>query len=251
LQGFRKVDPDRWEFAAEGFLRGEKELLKTIRRRRPQSSTPPTQQQQEGQLGHEGEVHHLQRDKGILIAEVAKLRQEQEATRELMGAMEAHITSTEQNQQQMTVFLVRAMNSQSFLQLLVDRQARRKELQDVLSKKRRRPQIEYLLQCNGETNSSAAAVHGCSPGLADGVVRADGGEREGTDGRGGGEDTESFWMELLSMGLEEKHREAVGGGDAEVDDDVDDEVDELLRSLYHLNQNRTHEMHPSTAIIFI
>nr|UDP26501.1 heat shock transcription factor A2a [Lolium perenne] len=255
--GFRKVDPDRWEFAAEGFLRGQKELLKTIRRRRPQSSTPAQQQHHQqgtgpgpclevGQFGHEGEVHRLQRDKGILIAEVVKLRQQQQATREVMEAMEARLASTEQKQQQMTVFLARAMKSPSFLKMLVDRQdqqARRRELQDALSKKRRRPPIEYTLpHQNGETSSgsgsySPAAAHGYSPGLADGVVRAEGGD---ADGRGGGEDTESFWMELLSLGLEEKQREAGGGGDAEVDDDVDDEVDVLVQSLYHLNPNRPH-----------
>lgn len=242
------MDPDRWEFAAEGFLRGRKELLKTIRRRRPQSSAPPAQQQEAclevGQFGHEGEVHRLQRDKGILIAEVVKLRQEQQATRAQMQAMEARIAATEQKQQQMTVFLARALKSPGFLQILMDRQdqsRRRKELQDALSKKRRRPPIEYTIHPpNGESSGSysPASAHGYGPGLANGAARADGGERGRADG--GGEDTESFWMELLNLGLEEKQREAGGGGGAEVDDDVDDEVDVLVQSLYHLNPTRPH-----------
>ncbi|CAN6297818.1 unnamed protein product [Urochloa humidicola] len=250
--GFRKVDPDRWEFANEGFLRGQRELLKTIKRRRPPSSPSAQQGQAQapaaclevGQFGLEGEVHRLQRDKGILLAEVVKLRQEQQATRAQMQAMEERITTAEQKQQQMTVFLARAMKNPGFLRMLVDRQGRRQwELEDALSKKRRRP-IEYLPRDGeGSSSSGAAPVGGYIPGLpigVNGVAEPDDGEgrRNQSDG---GEDTESFWVELLSLGLEEKRRE--GGGDekgsgADVDNDVDDDVDVLVQSIYHLNPNR-------------
>ena len=183
-----------------------------------------------GHFGPEGEVQRLQRDKGTLIAEVVKLRQEQQATRAQMQEMEARLAATEQKQQQMTVFLARAMKSPSFLQMLVQRQdqSRRKELAEaLLSKKRGRP-IEYLLPRNGESSYGAPA-RGYGPGLADG----------GEGRRADGEDTESFWKELLSLGLEERHREAGGGGGGEASGaEVDDDVDELVQSLYHLSPNR-------------
>lgn len=237
-------------------MRGKKELLKTIKRRRPPPSSPPSssssssssQHQQQpaaaclevGQFGRDGVVNRLQRDKSVLIAEVVKLRQEQQTTRAQMQAMEERISAAEQKQQQMTVFLARAMKNPGFLQMLVDRQAgqhgaRNRVLEDALSKKRRRP-IEYLLTRNGET---------CAAGESAAMLAADGDTTPRGDGGGGG-DTESFWMQLLSLGLEEKQREdgVAGGvqesnsGGADVDNDEeddDDDVDVLVQSIYHLS----------------
>lgn len=255
MQGFRKVDPDRWEFANEAFLRGKRDLIKTIKRRRPPTSSSSSssqhqqgqQQAQEaclevGQFGREGEVHRLQRDKGILLAEVVKLRQEQQATRAQMQAMEERITVAEQKQQQMTVFLARAMKNPGFLKMLVDRQGmaagRRKEIEDELSKKRRRP-IEYFPR-DGETSAAGNASSSVGEYVAGLPVRVPEADSNGGESRreeGGGEDTESFWVELLNLGLEEKHREGGSGGEEGSGADVDDDVDVLVQSIYHLNPN--------------
>lgn len=195
-----------------------------------------------GQFGREGEVHRLQRDKGILLSEVVKLRQEQQATRAQMQAMEERITVAEQKQQQMTVFLARAMKNPGFLKMLVDRQGlaagRRNEIEDELSKKRRRP-IEYFPR-DGETNAAgnASSVGEYVSGLPVGVPEAGNNEDDSRreEGAGGGEDTESFWVELLNLGLEEKSREG-GSGEEGSGADVDDDVDVLVQSIYHLNPN--------------
>ncbi|KAE8712184.1 Kinase family protein isoform 1 [Hibiscus syriacus] len=88
--GFRKVDPDSWEFANEGFLRGQKHLLKTISRRKPayvQSSLQPQVQSSSvgtcievGKFGLEEEVERLKIDKNVLMQELVSLRQQQQAT---------------------------------------------------------------------------------------------------------------------------------------------------------------------------
>ncbi|XP_030545885.1 heat stress transcription factor A-6b isoform X1 [Rhodamnia argentea] len=141
--GFRKVDPDRWEFANEGFLRGQKHLLKSIKRRKTPSSLIPQQQAvgpcvEVGYFGPDGEVDCLKRDKQVLMLELVKLRQQQQNTRAYLQAMEQRLQRTEMKQKQMMAFLARAMQNPAFLQQLLQ-QERRKELEEAVTKKRQRP----------------------------------------------------------------------------------------------------------------
>ncbi|KAI3469166.1 hypothetical protein Pfo_025829 [Paulownia fortunei] len=125
--GFRKVDPDRWEFANEGFLRGQKHLLKSISRRKPAHGHPPHQQQpnaqssvvgpcvEVGKFGLEEEVERLKRDKNVLMQELVRLRQQQQTTDGQLQAMVQRLQGMEQRQQQMMSFLAKAVNSPGFL----------------------------------------------------------------------------------------------------------------------------------------
>ena len=145
LQGFRKVDPDKWEFANELFLKGQKHLLKNIRRRKASSqNVAPTQNLESsclelGTFGLDAEIDRLRRDKQVLMAELVKLRQHQQNTKSYLQLMELKLKRTEQKQQQMMNFLARAIQSPDFLHQLVHKKERRKELVEAISKKRRRP----------------------------------------------------------------------------------------------------------------
>lgn len=148
-QGFRKVDPDRWEFANEGFLRGQRHLLRSIVRRKPahglnQQPQPPHGQSstvgacvEVGKFGLEEEVERLKRDKNVLMQELVKLRQQQQTTDTQLQAMVQRLYGMEQRQQQMISFLSKAVNSPGFLAQFVQQQNESSRLITEGNKKRR------------------------------------------------------------------------------------------------------------------
>ncbi|CAL1376142.1 unnamed protein product [Linum trigynum] len=148
--GFRKVDPDRWEFANEGFLRGQKHLLRTITRRKPahghsQSQPQPSHSQtssvgacvEVGKFGLEEEVERLKRDKNVLMQELVRLRQQQQATDGQLQTMVQRLQGMEQRQQQMMSFLAKAMQSPGFLAQFVQQQNENNRRISETNKKRR------------------------------------------------------------------------------------------------------------------
>lgn len=161
LQGFRKIDPDRWEFANEGFFRGHRHLLANIRRRKHPSQPTPSQQQapdhcvEVGRFGLDEEIDRLRRDKQVLMMELVKLRHQQQNTRSSLQEMEERLRGTEIKQQQMMAFLARAMQNPAFIQQLLQQKEKRKELEEAMTKKRRRP-IEHGTCASGVGGSRSS-----------------------------------------------------------------------------------------------
>ncbi|XP_062233012.1 putative heat stress transcription factor A-6a [Phragmites australis] len=121
--GFRKVSPDRWEFAHADFLAGQRHLIANIRRRRGVGGTsaPPSSGAAGGGSGREGEVERLRQDREALGRELARLRRGQQEARAQLQDMERRVRGTERRQEQCTAFLARAVRNPAFLDGLLER----------------------------------------------------------------------------------------------------------------------------------
>ncbi|KAL9324573.1 hypothetical protein ACSQ67_009430 [Phaseolus vulgaris] len=78
---FRKVDPDRWEFANEWFLRGQKHLLRNIVRRKHGGGRSNNSQ------SHLHALKFEELDDDAMVMEIARLKEEQKALEEELQGM--------------------------------------------------------------------------------------------------------------------------------------------------------------------
>ncbi|KAG7589340.1 Heat shock factor (HSF)-type DNA-binding [Arabidopsis suecica] len=124
IYGFRKVDADRWEFANDGFVKGQKDLLKNvIRRKNVQGSDQSKQESRRTTYAQEKteksglwkEVDILKGDKQVLAQELIKVKQYQEMTDTKMLHLEDRVQGMEESQQEMLSFLVMVMKNPSLL----------------------------------------------------------------------------------------------------------------------------------------
>lgn len=170
------MDPDRWEFANEGFLRGQKHLLKTISRRKSAhghgSNNPQSQQLSQGQgsvaalsscvevgkFGLEEEVEQLKRDKNVLMQELVKLRQQQQSTDNKLQVMVKSLQAMEQRQQQIMSFLAKAVRNPTFLSQFIQKQTDTNMHVTEANKKRRlREDTTDAAAAENYSHSSAAS----------------------------------------------------------------------------------------------
>ncbi|XP_075497296.1 LOW QUALITY PROTEIN: heat stress transcription factor A-2c-like [Primulina tabacum] len=153
--GFRKVNPDRWEFANEVFLRGQRHLLKNILRRKIQYSSFQTSNRSpgscvtEGSLGLDAEIDRLSRNKQVLVMELVKLRQQQQKTLSYLKTMEQRLKRAEMEQKQTVSLLAKAIQNPTFLQQILQLLIQKKDPQGVTSNKRRRRILNHVSKIVG------------------------------------------------------------------------------------------------------
>lgn len=121
VQGFRKIDTDKWEFANEAFLRGRKHLLKNIHRRRsPQSNQACSSNSQS--LGSPTEVgeelEKLRKERRALMEEMVELQQQNRGTARHVDTVNQRLKAAEQRQKQMLSFLAKLFQNPGFLDRL-------------------------------------------------------------------------------------------------------------------------------------
>jgi heat shock transcription factor, other eukaryote len=112
FQGFRKVDPDQWEFANEDFIRGQRHLLKNIHRRKPVHSHSVNNNSHladEERNELEEEIERLKREKISLIADLHKHTEAQQNMDQRMQYLENRLQSMEMRQRNLLNFVSRTI----------------------------------------------------------------------------------------------------------------------------------------------
>ncbi|KAM0853216.1 hypothetical protein ACQ4PT_051241 [Festuca glaucescens] len=109
--GFRKVDPDRWEFAHGSFLRGQTHLLRNIVRRGTAVGGGKRKDPAAADLTDD--------DMTMVATEVVRLKKEQSTIDDRVGAMWRRVQETERRPKQMLAFLLTVVGDRDMLERLV------------------------------------------------------------------------------------------------------------------------------------
>ncbi|XP_057948645.1 heat stress transcription factor A-4a [Malania oleifera] len=144
--GFRKIDPEQWEFANEDFVRGQPHLLKNIHRRKPVHSHSLQNHQGQGASGSlteserqvlKDEIDRLKRDKEFLLLEMQKDKQERQGLELPMQLLKERLQQRNQRQRNMVSFLARVLQKPGLaLNLLPQLESH--------DRKRRLPRVDYF-----------------------------------------------------------------------------------------------------------
>lgn len=151
--GFRKVDPDRWEFANEYFLRGQTHLLHNITRRKKRHHHDHNKSKHE--------VIDEDDDNEQIRAEISKLKQEKKSLETQLVTMNKRLEATERRPRQMMSFLCKVAQEPEILSRVMQEKEKRHVIMLGNDDKRRRVNV-----VGGNTymgSSSSSMEDQCSP----------------------------------------------------------------------------------------
>ncbi|KAL3643545.1 hypothetical protein CASFOL_014360 [Castilleja foliolosa] len=118
--GFRKVDPEQWKFANEGFVRGQPNLLKNIHRRKPVHShstpnlpsLPPITESERN--GYKDDIGKLKSDKESLNQELQRHKEERQGFISQTRTLTERVQKVEQRHSSMLFSLTQKLRRPAF-----------------------------------------------------------------------------------------------------------------------------------------
>lgn len=117
--GFRKIDPDQWEFANEEFIRGQRHLLRNIYRRKPihshsaQGNSAVPLGDAERQSFQE-EIERLKGEKNSLQSELERHKQENREFEIEVNSLGERLRNIDNRQRQLMKFLAQLLQKPGF-----------------------------------------------------------------------------------------------------------------------------------------
>ncbi|XP_054800593.1 heat stress transcription factor A-4a-like [Prosopis cineraria] len=143
--GFRKVDPEQWEFANDDFIRGQPHLLKNIHRRKPvhshslqslqgQGSAPLTESERQSLRG---KIERLKHENEQLCLELEKHEQEWQVNEIKIGCSKERLEKLGRKQQKMLSSVSKVLQKPGTASNLL-------QLSESLYRKRRLPRGGYF-----------------------------------------------------------------------------------------------------------
>ncbi|XP_059651017.1 heat stress transcription factor A-5-like [Cornus florida] len=157
--GFRKIDPERWEFANEDFVKDQKTLLRNIHRRKPihSHSNPQGSPVDLERASYDEEIDKLSREKAALEANVLKFKEQQSAAKLQLETLTQRVGGMEQKQEKVLAYLEKKVQDRNFVEHLT----RKLESMDfsTYNKKRRLPQVD----CSQSVPENSSVDNHCSP----------------------------------------------------------------------------------------
>lgn len=142
--GFRKIDPERWEFSNDDFIKDQKHLLKNIHRRKPihSHSQPPVSSVDQERAALQEHMDKLSREKAAIEAKLFKFKQHKSTAKHNFDEMAEHVEDMEKRQEKLMGFLETAMRNPTFIKSF-GRKVEELDLDvSAYNKKRRLPQGE-------------------------------------------------------------------------------------------------------------
>ncbi|KAE8734294.1 Heat stress transcription factor A-4a [Hibiscus syriacus] len=145
--GFRKIDPEQWEFANEDFIRGQPLLLKNIHRRKPvhshsmqnllgQGASPLTESERQK---FRDEIEGLENEKESLLLELKRYEQDRKGFEIQMRLLRERLLNMERHQRKMLSSVAQVLQKPGVaIELTPQFEAN--------DRKRRLPRIAYLYE---------------------------------------------------------------------------------------------------------